>query len=89
MLALAVEAFTLEDLPPDLRSKYSKVLAEGTGVCSRCRWRSGCISCDPSKAWKYYAFQSLGLEDKDPGKAGEVKKNVKGGGEAKNIAHTP
>ena len=36
----------------------------------------------PQKAWNYYVFQALGLEDKDPGKPGEVKKHVKGGGEA-------
>ena len=71
-----------EDLPLDLRSKYNKVLTEGLGVCSRCRWRPGCLSCDPTKAWRYYVLQALGLEEKDPGKGGEVKNNVKGGGEA-------
>ena len=78
-MALAVENWTVEGLPESTRAKYAKVLSEGAGVCSRCRWRPGCLSCDPAKAWSYYDFQSLGLEERDLSKGGDDPKKVKGG----------
>lgn len=61
---LEVEAYrALEDefiavaKPEDLRDVdkkfYEKVRSEGRGVCSRCRWLSGCQSCDGDKAWGF------------------------------------
>ena len=31
-----------------------KVKETGLGVCSRCRWSSGCAPCDFAKAVRYY-----------------------------------
>ena len=67
---LEVEAYrALEDefiavaKPEDLRDVdkkfYEKVRSEGRGVCSRCRWLSGCQSCDGEKAWGYACRSTL------------------------------
>lgn len=33
------------------------------GICSRCRWTSGCLNCDKEKALKYYLKQEGFVED--------------------------
>ena len=42
----------VEDLAPEQQAFFRHVEAHHTGVCSRCRWRTGCLRCDKSKAWK-------------------------------------
>ena len=42
-----------EDLREQDREIYEKVRGTGLGVCARCRWQSGCHSCDEVKAWGY------------------------------------
>ena len=39
----------LEDLQPVHKAAVLKVKAEGAGVCSKCRWRSGCLNCSWEK----------------------------------------
>ena len=41
-----------EDLRPEDREVYEAVRGSGLGICSRCRWMSGCQSCDEVKAWE-------------------------------------
>ena len=74
----AIENFTIDDLAPQHQAAYLKVVEEGVGVCSKCRWRSGCLRCEPVKAWRYYVRLSLGLSAEDVKAA--KKKPVKGGG---------
>ncbi|CAE7251393.1 unnamed protein product [Symbiodinium natans] len=54
----------LSDLPKEHQDKISQIRLFGCSVCSRCRWVSGCLSCDGPKAERYYLNQlrhSLGL----------------------------
>ena len=48
-----------EDLREIDRTKYETVRASGLGLCSRCRWRSGCDSCDEEKAWAFACRSTL------------------------------
>ena len=48
-----------EDLRPEDRAQFEKVKAEGVGICSRCRFRSGCASCDEEKAWEFACRNTL------------------------------
>ena len=75
---VALKNFTIDDLDPPRRAVYQRVLEGCTGVCSKCRWKSGCVRCDAGKASRYYVRLTLGmsLEDAKPAK----KKPVKGGG---------
>jgi hypothetical protein len=87
-IQLLVDNFLEEDLRPEFLMKYRKVVEEGIGVCSKCRWSSGCLNCDRSKAWPYYVRQELGMstfeaKKKGAGKAKAKMKPVKGGGEAR------
>ena len=80
---LCLETLRVEDLGAEQQAYYRKVEATGLGVCSRCRWKYGCLSCDNVKAWAYFVRWSLGyrssnvveLEAEDVGKA-----KPKGGG---------
>ena len=49
----------VEDLRPEDRAQFEKVKAEGVGICSRCRWISGCASCDEDKAWDFACRNTL------------------------------
>jgi len=53
-IELAMESYSVEDLSLEHRAAYEKVKEHGLGVCSKCRWRSGCLNCDERKAWRYY-----------------------------------
>ena len=59
-LAERNRSFQVSDLSV---GSYGMVKAAGlkAGICSRCRWQSGCLSCDESKAFAYYKR----LEDRD------------------------
>ena len=48
-----------EDLRPEDRAQFEKVKAEGVGLCSRCRWVSGCASCDGENAWEFACRSTL------------------------------
>ena len=54
VLQMAIETFKLEDLTNEkLREHVLNVKAKGLGVCSRCRWSSGCLACDGDKVWNW------------------------------------
>ena len=44
----------LSDLPESAKQAILKISEMGNpGVCSRCRWTCGCLSCSVEKAEKY------------------------------------
>ena len=48
----------LKDLGKEAHSAIAKILDMGNpGVCSRCRWQSGCLSCEVCKAERFYMRQ--------------------------------
>ena len=46
--------FTLSDLSKEAQEAILRVQSTGLGICPRCRWSSGCLSCDPEKAQRYW-----------------------------------
>ena len=56
---------TADILRPAFLREYEKVLEKGAGVCSRCDWQSGCLSCDPFKALRYWVRQELKRPEED------------------------
>jgi len=48
-----------EDLRPQDREMYEAVRGSRMGVCARCRWLSGCQSCDEAKAWSFACRSTL------------------------------
>ena len=48
-----------EDLRLDDMLKYEAVKGAGLGICGRCRWMSGCESCDEVKAWSFACRSTL------------------------------
>ena len=52
---------SVDELRWDHREKFESVKAKGMGICSRCRWLSGCQSCDVEKAWSWACRQTLWL----------------------------
>ena len=63
--ALVKNIATVEDLGEEQKAHYIKVKAEGLGICSKCRWTSGCMNCDVEKAWVYVLKWQLGLREVD------------------------
>ena len=59
--SVVVETATVADLRPELRAHMEKVEKQGQGVCSKCRWLSGCMQCDFKKAWVYCLKVEMGL----------------------------
>jgi hypothetical protein len=59
--SVALETATVADLRPELRAHMEKVEKQGQGVCSKCRWLSGCMQCDSKKAWVYCLKVEMGL----------------------------
>ena len=49
----------LDDLRVEDKLLFEKVKAFETGVCARCRWETGCLSCDAAKAWAYACRSTL------------------------------
>eukprot|EP00435_Cladocopium_sp_Y103_P029187 s1975_g7.t1 len=44
-----------DDLPESAKAELEKILDAGNpGLCSRCRWTSGCLSCSHEKALRYH-----------------------------------
>jgi hypothetical protein len=54
------KAKDMEDLLPEYQAAVLKVKHEGEGVCSKCRWRSGCLSCSWEKTLKHYLKVQFG-----------------------------
>ena len=54
-----IEVAKWEDLRQEDRAVYEVVRDTGVGLCSRCRWRSGCVSCDEVKAWGFACRSTL------------------------------
>ena len=48
-----------EDLREEDRELYEAVRGSGLGICARCRWLSGCQSCDEVKAWGFACRSTL------------------------------
>ncbi len=48
-----------EDLRVQDRERYEEVRGSPLGVCARCRWLSGCQSCDEAKAWAWACRMTL------------------------------
>ena len=48
-----------EDLRSEDRESYEAVRGTGVGLCARCRWMSGCQSCDEEKAWGFACRSTL------------------------------
>jgi hypothetical protein len=44
----------LENLSADAKHHIQLVKVNGVGVCSKCRFRYGCLECDADKALKYH-----------------------------------
>ena len=57
--------FTWEDLSPEAVLKVL-ALEHSAGVCSRCRWQSGCLSCEPQKALNYWVCSEARAKRKIP-----------------------
>ena len=53
--------FSVEDLSQELKEHVVRVREEGLGVCSKCRWQSGCLACDGEKAWRWAVSKQLGI----------------------------
>ena len=41
-------------LSPVVQVKIEDIRMYGAGVCSKCRWHSGCLQCTPLKALRYW-----------------------------------
>jgi len=48
-----------EDLRAEDREAYDAVRMINLGICTRCRWSSGCHSCDEAKAWSFACRSTL------------------------------
>ena len=69
MFQLVLTTARVEDLGKEQQEHFKKVEATGIGICSRCRWKSGCLSCDKDKAWYYVVKWELGMRALDIQKA--------------------
>ena len=57
-------ASMLEYLLPEHQAIVKKVQAKGLGICSSCRWSSGCHRCSWIKAVRYWRnFETRGAEE--------------------------
>ena len=55
---------TLADLPASARIEIEEVSRANYGICSTCRWSSGCLACSVKHAQRYHLNAlraSLGL----------------------------
>jgi hypothetical protein len=49
----AAGGFSAADLSEFARASILRA-ASGVGVCSQCRWQSGCLNCDSEKARRHF-----------------------------------
>ena len=54
-----------KELDQPTKLKIEHVVQFGFGVCSKCRYQSGCWECDPIMALRYY-LSKKGLIPKEP-----------------------
>ena len=81
LFELCLQTARVEDLGEEQQAFYRKVEEQGIGVCSRCRWSYGCLSCDKVKAWAYVVRWQLGHRRCDVVKPAETTApKAKGGG---------
>ena len=59
-LAEANRSFQMCDLSTPSYNMVLQASIKG-GICTRCRWQSGCLSCVEEKAFRYYK----NLEERD------------------------
>lgn len=52
-------AFCLSDLSAEAQTALADVQMRGLGVCSRCRWTAGCLSCHLEKARAYWLAKEM------------------------------
>ena len=50
----------MEDLLPENQAEVLKVKDTGSGMCSKCRWKHGCLACSWEKTLKYYLNKQFG-----------------------------
>ena len=87
VFTLVLNSARVEDLGIEQQEFYRKVEARGIGICSKCRFRSGCLNCDVEKAWRYVVRWELGQRavDRVPGVEGAGPKPA-GGGETIEVS---
>ena len=57
--------FTWRNLSSEAQ-KAVKSLEHSPAVCSKCRWQSGCLACDPKKALRYHLSKEARDKQKVP-----------------------
>ncbi len=60
---------------PEDRAKVLELQLSGLGVCSRCRFRGGCLSCSAEKALRYFLRKQMGTSE--PRRRGRPKAKAK------------
>ena len=45
---------SLDDMPHECHVQLSKIAGSSIGICARCHWRSGCLSCSREHCIGYY-----------------------------------
>ena len=80
LFELCLQTARVEDLGEEQQAFYRKVEEQGIGVCSRCRWSYGCLSCDKVKAWAYVVRWQLGHRRCDVVEPAVTAPKAKGGG---------
>ena len=80
LFELCLRTARVEDLGEEQQAFYRKVEERGIGVCSRCRWSYGCLSCDKVKAWAYVVRWQLGHRRCDVVEPAATAPKAKGGG---------
>ena len=74
---MAIETFSVENLSEELKKHVLRVREQGLGVCSKCRWQSGCLACDGEKAWRWAVSKELGIQLRaEKTKKKEYKKTI-------------
>ena len=53
VMSLNMEIARVEDFGKEQQEHFRRVEATGQGICSKCRFTSGCNNCDVEKAWRY------------------------------------
>ena len=48
------KAIQIDELPHEYHVQRAKIAARGVGICSSCRFQSGCLRCDEAKCLAYW-----------------------------------
>ena len=65
-------SFTWEDLSKEALGKIA-ALRHSPKICSRCRWQSNCLSCDPYKDLRYWVASEARDKKKIPSVGGLLR----------------